>query len=263
MVKIGILDKYKNEYLIDLQQNKYFYFSLFSPKILAGCTFYIFHSSISMKKIYFFFFLFILLVSCHKGMDSFELQNGDLLFSVGKGDSELLTAIQNSTSKKDEIPFSHVGIVSIENEKTYVLEATTPKGVVKTKLEDFFNETSTMDNKHLIAVGRIKDEYRYTIANAIKNAKKHLGKKYDYAYDETNKAFYCSELVRFSFLDSLGNPIFEPIPMTFRDSETGYVSEYWVKHFEKLGKPIPEGQPGTNPADMTKSEVLKIVHTYY
>lgn len=145
---------------------------------------------------------------------------------------------------------------------TYVLEATTPEGVVKTELEEFFEKTAVIDDKHLIVVGRVRKEFDYIIPNAIKNAEKYLGKGYDYSYDETNNQFYCSELVRFSFLDSLNNPIFEPIPMTFKNPETDTIDSYWIKHFEKLGKTVPEGKPGTNPADMTKSPVIEIVYKY-
>lgn len=120
-----------------------------------------------------------------------------------------------------------------------------------------------MNDNHLIAVGRVKNEFAYTIAGAIINAEKHLGKGYDYAYSETNDQFYCSELVRFAFLDSLGNPIFEPLAMSFKNTETGNIDPYWLKHFEKLGEPVPEGEPGTNPADMALSPVIEIVHEYY
>lgn len=210
-----------------------------------------------------FLFAFIALCACNMAIGKFELKSGDLLFSVGKGDSELLTAIQNSTSQSHEIPFSHVGIVSVEESGTFILEATSPEGVVKTTLDDFFEKTATLDGKTLIAVGRVRNEHGYAVSNAVKNAEKHLGKNYDYAYDETNNAFYCSELVRFSFTDSLGNPIFESLAMSFKNRETSEFEPYWTAHFQKLGKPIPEGAPGTNPADMAKSLLIKIVHTYY
>lgn len=216
-----------------------------------------------MKNFLFIICMIFVFGACIKTDKTYDLQTGDLLFSVGKGNSGLLSAIQNTTSKDKEIPFSHVGIVAIEEDEIFVLEATPSAGVVKTKLEDFFDETATYEGKKLIAVGRVKDEFQYIIPDAIKNAEKHLGKKYDFAYDESNNALYCSELVRFAFLDSLENPIFEPLAMSFRNIETGVVDEYWVNHFENLGTAIPEGQPGTNPADMTKSPVIKIVHKYY
>ncbi|MGI6572830.1 MAG: YiiX/YebB-like N1pC/P60 family cysteine hydrolase [Fermentimonas sp.] len=210
-----------------------------------------------------FLILAVLVQACGNVKDRFELQTGDLLFSVGKENSELLIAIQNSTGKDKDVPFTHVGIVSVEEGKIYVLEATAPEGVIKTTLEDFFGKTATLNDNPLIAVGRVKKEFEYTITNAIKNAEKHLGKRYDYVYSETNDQFYCSELVRFAFLDLLGNPIFEPLAMSFINTETGTVDPYWVKHFEKLGEPVPEGEPGTNPADMVRSPVIDIVHEYY
>ena len=51
--------------------------------------------------------------------------------------------------------------------------------------------------------------------------------------------------------------------MSFKNTETGNSDPYWLKHFEKLGEPVPEGEPGTNPADMALSPVIEIVHEYY
>jgi len=218
-----------------------------------------------MPKFYFLFCLsfFILFLSCENKNDEFNLQTGDLLFSVGKEESGLHNAIQSSTGQNTELAFTHVGIVNVENEKTHVLEAIPSGGVVKTPLEDYFENSAFVDNKYLIAVGRVKKEFEYIIPNAIKNAEKNLGKKYDFAYDESNDEFYCSELVRFAYLDSLQNPIFESLSMTFKNSKTNSIDAYWVQHFEKLGKPVPEGEPGTNPADMSKSPVIEIVYRYY
>ncbi|MHB9055413.1 MAG: YiiX/YebB-like N1pC/P60 family cysteine hydrolase [Paludibacteraceae bacterium] len=205
----------------------------------------------------------ILFQACSKPQNEFQLQNGDLLFSVGKGESDFLKAIQHATSIKQDIPFSHVGIVLIESNQTYILEAETGNGVTKTPVDTFFAETAKLKGKPLMEAGRVKAQYRYTIPGAVKNAQKYLGRKYDYAYDESNDAVYCSELVRFSFLDSLGKPVFPPLAMSFKDKETGQPDSYWVKHFQKLKTPIPEGKPGTNPADMAKSDIIEIVHRYY
>ncbi|HBG40603.1 YiiX/YebB-like N1pC/P60 family cysteine hydrolase [Limibacterium fermenti] len=216
-----------------------------------------------MTRIRFLFIVCILMFLPACRNQSFVLQEGDLLFTVGKGESELLKAIQNSTSGKQEIPFSHVGIVHIENDKLFVLEATSPQGVVITPLDSFFEETARIDGKSLMAVGRLKEPFRYSIRDAITNAQKHIGKPYDYAYDEDNDAYYCSELVRYAFTDSLGKPLFEPLAMSFKNLETGEIDPYWIQHFERLHTPVPEGAPGTNPADMAKSNLIDIVHTYY
>lgn len=74
---------------------------------------------------------------------------------------------------------------------------------------------------------------------------------------------YCSELVRFSFKDSSGNYIIEPLKMSFKNKETGKPDPFWESHFKKLNVDIPEGMPGTNPADMAKLPVIDIVHTFF
>ena len=66
-----------------------------------------------------------------------------------------------------------------------------------------------------------------------------------------NDAYYCSELIQVAFGD-----LFESKPMNWRDAD-GQLPEYWVKHFEKLGSPVLEGVPGTNPTDMSRSPLLK------
>ncbi len=217
-----------------------------------------------MNKIIFLYLpLLFIFQTCQSDNAPFRLQKGDLLFSVGRGDSELLKAIQASTGENKEIPFTHVGIVIVENGEIFVLEATSPQGVVKTALKTFIDESGTARNKPLIAVGRLKESYLPLIDKSIDNARKLLGKRYDYEYDENNDAFYCSELVRFSFLNSSGKPIFEPLPMSFKDPKTGETAAYWTEHYAKLGKPVPENEPGTNPADMSQSSILNIVYKYY
>lgn len=224
----------------------------------------IFRNYISITTIIASFILLIFMFNCCSYSDNtFKYQNGDLLFSVGSSDSDFASAIQESTSNKDEIPYSHVGIVFLENDEIFVIEATTKGGVIKSTLEEFFAEAADIDGKKLIAVGRLIPELRYTISDALKAASTHLGKEYDYFYDERNDSFYCSELVRFSFIDSTGNHIFEPLEMSFKNKESGESDPFWETHFQKLNASVPEGEPGTNPADMAKLQVINIIHTFF
>lgn len=216
-----------------------------------------------MVRILFSLFITMIIFGCQSSEKDFQFENGDLLFSVGKGESGLLKAIQNATSRTNEIPFSHVGIVFIEGDSVFIVETSPANGVVKTPLADFINEAAVIDDKPLIAVGRVRKEFRASAEKAPSIAVSHLGKKYDFEYDETDDSFYCSELIRFSYLDSSGSPIFPALAMSFKNKETGNPEPFWVEHFQKLNKEIPEGKPGSNPADMAKSEVLEMVHFFY
>lgn len=200
-------------------------------------------------------------VSCSPG--KFDLQSGDILFFVGKENSEFVNAIKKSTSGGRDIAFSHAGIVEVARDSIFVIEATSPEGVIRTTLDDFMADALSENGKMFVAVGRLKPKYRSVIPRAVENAKALLGNGYDYAYDEGNNAYYCSELIRFAFKDSVGSLIFPPVAMSFKNKETGQTEPYWIEHYQKLGVPIPEGKPGTNPADMAKSSVIDIVHTYY
>ena len=46
--------------------------------------------------------------------------------------------------------------------------------------------------------------------------------------------------------------------MTFRDSN-GKIPQYWVQHYKKKGIAIPEGEPGSNPGDLSRRNIVKIL----
>ena len=50
--------------------------------------------------------------------------------------------------------------------------------------------------------------------------------------------------------------LFEAKPMNWRNAD-GELPKYWVKHFKKLKKPVPEGVMGTNPTDLSRSPLLR------
>ena len=205
----------------------------------------------------------IILQACNTTHNYDELKEGDLLFIVGKSKSEQTSTIKRSTSQKEEVPYSHVGIVKFDKKDVYVIEATPSDGIIQTLLYEFIQKAEKRKGRPLIAVGRVKPEFQYIVPLAVENAGDLLGRPYDYAYEEGNDAYYCSELVRFSYLDSLRNPIFPAVSMTFKNKETGETEAYWEKHFAGLQLEIPEGKSGTNPVDMSKSPIIDIVHKYY
>jgi len=214
-----------------------------------------------MKKLKQFFPIFLFfLYSCTTYVKEFKFQTGDLLFQVGKH-SELNEAITEVTSGERDIHYTHTGIVLVENDTVFVIEAIPPE-VSKTLLDTFLSRSANLGEKPMVAVGRLKQEYREIISQALIRAKNLLGKPYDYVYSPDNDAYYCSELITLSFLNKQNTPIFEPIKMNFRDAD-GNLPAYWIEHFEKYNAEIPENKLGSNPGELSKSEKIEIIHRYF
>ena len=190
---------------------------------------------------YFSFVLgLMLLVGCARN----PLQPGDLLFQVGEGGMPM--AIESATGGV----FSHVGILG-ESLKD-VWEAVPEEGVRNVPLQQFLEEAS-LDavGKPYVRVYRAPCDWEDVLAR-LKALK---GRPYDKAFLPGDDALYCSELVYECYRDSTGKPLFSTIPMTFK-GEDGVMVPYWVSHYAELGVAIPEGEPGTNPNDLSRSPLL-------
>jgi len=211
-----------------------------------------------LKQVFpiFLFFLY----SCTTSVKEFNFQTGDLLFQVGKN-SELNDAIIGVTSGERDIHYTHTGIVLVENDTVFVIEALPPE-VTKILLDTFLSRSANWEEKPMVAVGRLKPEYRELIPQALNRAKNLLGKPYDYVYSPDNDAYYCSELITLSFLNKQNMPIFESIKMNFRDAN-GNLPAYWIEHFEKQNAEIPENKLGSNPGELSKSERIEIIYRYF
>ncbi len=209
-----------------------------------------------MKKTLFVITLLasIILSSCS---EEINLQNGDLIFQ--DLDCKMCDAIELVTMGHKGHSISHMGIIKIEDDKIYVIEAF--DSVQEVTLEEFLSRSYDRHNKPKIMIGRLKPQYQKYIPNAIKNAESLLGKPYDDVFDINNDKYYCSELVFKSFVDENSQPLFELSPMTFKLKDGTPVNE-WLEYFEKLGVQIPEGKPGCNPAEYSKSKLIKIIYDY-
>lgn len=188
-----------------------------------------------------------------------ELRTGDLLFQVG-ATSDMEGAITAATKRDSTLNFTHVGIAIAGNEADSVLEATSNGGVRITTLDDFLNRAGHIAGRPGIVVMRLRDTAGVT--RSVKRARLYVGLPYDYSYRPDNGKFYCSELVWESYRDTCGERIFPARPMNFRAAD-GTMPDFWVVLFEKLGEPIPEGEPGTNPNDMAREAILTEVGRYF
>ena len=184
-------------------------------------------------------------VVCRNEINS-TMKSGDLLF-LNDNKSDMEKAITASTGE-----YSHVALVERDSaDDVWVIEASPKYGVQRISYEQF-------ERVHLLRFfGGNIDIYRlatpFDTAAVIARAKSFIGKPYDNAFLPDNDAYYCSELIQVAF-----GGIFPSKPMNWRNAD-GNLPEYWIKHFEELGVPVPEGVPGTNPTDMSRSPLLKML----
>lgn len=178
-----------------------------------------------------------------------ELHTGDLIFAVNQKGN----AITQSTSVNDELPIDHVGIFYVKDEKPYVIEAAPKHGVAVAEADSFM-----ADNPFCVA-GRVP---HLDISNSISNALSRYGLPYDSLFEATDSAFYCSELVQKSFVDSTGQHVFSTIPMSFHDSN-GAILPFWIDFYSRHGRQVPDGEPGTNPGQLARSGNIRLLGWFH
>ena len=181
-----------------------------------------------------------------------SLRSADLLFVVNnKGNA--ITAV---TEGLDQLPIDHVAIYyTADSTHTPSVVQADYEGVRCNTLQSFCcHDVDTASS--FVVVGRVVTPF--DSKQSLNNALVHVGKPYDYYYLPDDKEIYCSELVQISYVDENGKLIFSTIPMTFRDHE-GEIPEFWVKHYGKKGITIPEGEPGTNPGELSRRKEIKII----
>ena len=166
-----------------------------------------------------------------------HLRQGDLLFHV--------PAVENQITDVTPAMIDHVAIVLT---KDSVIEAK-HRGVVTTPIDSLRRQ----DGYYIIGRVRKADRIR-----SLANARRYLGRRYDFVFLPDNDDIYCSELVQLSFVDKKGRPLFTTIPMSFHD-RTGRITDYWTAFYAQRGMTVPEGQPGTNPAELSKRKAVRIV----
>lgn len=173
---------------------------------------------------------------------------GDLIFTVA-ADTPMSQAVVQATAHTDSLQFSHVGIIDVDSlGAVWVIEATSEAGVVATPIDTFMRRSPAGAVVKRLTIN-------YPADSAVARARACIGRPYDWWYLADNDALYCSELVEKCYLRADGSPIFETIPMSFRDA-SGTIPRFWTDLFNRLGRPIPEGEPGTNPTQLSHSPYL-------
>ena len=203
---------------------------------------------LKMTKLLFFFLLTPFFIIAQKG----NLKTGDLLFQkMDCGD--LCEAIHAVTEGYDGNDFSHLGLVVIENDSVFIIEAA-GNAVRKVTLEQFSKNTTTT-----MLIGRVKPKFKKLIPKVISFSKQQIGIPYDDDYLYDNGKYYCSELIYDAFLNAHCEPFFELQPMTFKQPNTNKFFPAWVDYYQNLKIEIPEGELGCNPGGISTSKKIKIV----
>ncbi len=176
------------------------------------------------------------------------MHEGDLLFAC----SDSANAITAVTSGIDELPIDHVGIVHRiggENGPLYVIEAVKPV-VCLTPIGTFLCQNGA------VIVGRVNVDL--DVKRSVRSCLLMVGRPYDDLYLPGDSALYCSELVQRCFVNSDGELVFNTIPMSFHDA-TGQVTDYWKEFYSRRGMAVPEGEPGTNPGDLSRRPQVTVI----
>lgn len=172
---------------------------------------------------------------------------------------ELCDAIEKVTTGYEGKPFSHIGLVYDRVDSIFVIEAV-GAGVRLTPLESFLNRNRDSLGVPKVIIGRLKKEYRKLNDSAISFALQQLGKSYDSEFIYNNGKYYCSELIYDAYMYANNSqPFFWLEPMTFKDTVTHQTLPVWETYYKKLDMEIPEGQPGCNPAGLSRSEKVEII----
>ncbi len=187
-------------------------------------------------------------------LEKVQLRTGDLLFQ-NLDCGPLCDAIEAVTQGFDGHKFSHIGLVYLRNDTTYIIEAM-GSGVRLVTLDDFKKRS-----KHKLYAARVQERYQKLVPAAVSYCLSSLGIPYDDAFLYDNHKYYCSELMYDAFKKANHNkPFFRLEPMTFKQPGSQKFFPVWVKYYADLGIPVPEGKPGINPGGISRSPKITILN---
>lgn len=188
-----------------------------------------------------------------KPINTTQIKSGDLIF-VGAIDEGLSGAIKTATLQTSLYNYDHVGLIERSNDSIYVLHAAPTGGSQRESLTQFYQARKKDANE--IVLYRLKNQYKKSIPDAIQQAKKMLGKPYNWEYILNEETYYCSDYVERAFRK---DAIFEMIPMNFKNKSTGTFDQFWIDFYSQRNLAIPQDEPGTNPNQLSNSPKLKPV----
>jgi len=184
-------------------------------------------------------------------------KHGDLIFSQLGTDANAISAVTRGFKGSR---LNHVGLILKNNVGWFVLEAFPPE--VRVTQIDVFTRRSAdpVSGRERYLVSRLKQPFASLIPKAVKYGLARRNIPYDDLYLTDPAALYCSELIVDMFRSANdGTEFFAERPMSFRDPATGDIHPAWIEYYAKFGMNVPDGQPGSNPGDISKDARLEFV----
>lgn len=197
-----------------------------------------------MKKI-----ILIISIALLQGCEKYTPRNGDIIFQTSLSNQS--KAIQVATHS----PYSHMGLVYVEDGKAYVFEAS------KTVKLTPFAEWTRRGDKERYVVKRLKNADDYLTSDNLKRmknaGKKYEGRPYDLYFEWTDERIYCSELVWKIYKHALNLEIGKLQELNDFDLRTNIVKS---KLLERYGNQIPLHEKVISPESMFRSDYLFTVY---
>ena len=151
----------------------------------------------------------------------------------------------------------HVAMLEVAGDSTFIIDATARRGVARYPLEDFLSDFTlnggTLPVLQVMRLDEDADGERY-----VANAKRYIGRSYDFDFRLDNEAQYCSELVRNAYVTAAGDTLFALGVMDFGEGR-GQLSRYWQDLAAVLHCTIPQDGCGILPYDILKDPRLRKV----
>jgi len=193
----------------------------------------------------------ILMAGCQAGDDE-SLCDGDLIFQRS------LSAQSDALERALGAPYTHMGIIFIENDQPLVYEAAGP--VRRTPLAEWI--ARGLDGKYIVK--RLQNSAEVLTPEAVASLKaeitQQMGVPYDYQFLWSDDQLYCSELAWKAYQRALDLEIGTPGRFGDHDFSDPLVQALLTKRF---GNRVPSEEPVISPVDIFESEKLVTVRDHW
>lgn len=175
-----------------------------------------------------------------------QLKTGDLVFQTSR--SRQSVAIQAATDS----PLSHVGLVEVTPKGVFVVEAVQPVRRVG------FASWKARGQGGRLLVLRPEGVAEARRAAAVAEARRHLGKPYDWRFGWGDEEMYCSELARKAYSAAAGVDFGK-----LERLEDLRLEQLGPALRQRYGGRVPLSQKLITPASLAADERLTVVYSDY